>query len=221
MLNQLKKLGRGIVGLFSNEMGAIYRNKLMVQDLKARYVKGCDSVVNLNNQRIEIQAQKKISLEELDKIEDQLKIVVRDLKAVDTKNQASWSNFNVLKAKYESLKNRKESLEATIKQYDTVLDNLNKLIARTKSECEKLKAKYTEVEFNVQTYKNMKRINDVIAVTTDELAETNIDIEQVNDDLRMEIAKFNVRAEEATNEEKTTEEFVTNPDEMQNFINSL
>jgi uncharacterized coiled-coil protein SlyX len=221
MLNQLKKLGRGIIGLFSNEMGAIYRNKLMVQDLKARYVKGCDSVVNLNNQRIEIQAQKKISLEELDKIEDQLKVVVRDLKAVDTKNQASWSNFNVLKAKYESLKNRKESLEATIKQYDTVLDNLNKLIARTKSECEKLKAKYTEVEFNVQTYKNMKRINDVIAVTTDELAETNIDIEQVNDDLRMEIAKFNVRAEDAANEEKTTEEFVTNPDEMQNFINSL
>lgn len=221
MLTQMKKLFHGIIGLFSNEMGSLYRNNLMVQDLKARYVKGCDSVVNLNNQRIEIQAQKKISLEELDKIEDQLKVVVRDLKTVDTANPASVSNFNVLKAKYESLKSRKESLEATIKQYDTVLDNLAKLISRTKSECEKLKAKYTEVEFNVQTYKNMKRINDVIAVTTDGLAETNIDIEQANDDLRMEIAKFNVRAEQAENDEKSSQEFVTNPEDMKNFINSL
>lgn len=220
MLNQLKKIGRGLAGMFSNGMGSIYRTKLMVSDLKARYVKGCDSVVSLNNQRIEIQAQKKISLEELDKVEEQLKAVTKDLKAIDADNQASWSNFNVLKTKYESLKSREASIKTAIGQYDTVLSNLSKLIAKTKSECEKLKEKYTEIEFNVQQFKNMKRINDVIAVTTDELAETNIDIEQLNDDLRVEIAKFNVRAEDSA-QENAPAEFVTNPDDMKKFISEL
>lgn len=219
MLRQLKKLMRGLGAVCSNEMRSIYKSNLMVQDLKSQYLKGCDSVVSLNNQRVEIAAQKRISLEELDKIQRDLEAVTRDLKAVNPEDKTVWNHFNVLKTKYESLKSREASVTAAIKQYDTVIDNLSKIIAKTKSECEKLKEKYTEVEFNVQQYKNMRRINNVISVTTDSLAETNIDVESMNDDLKLEIAKFNVRAEDQEAEQKT--DFVTNPADMKNFIESL
>ena len=220
MLNQLKKIGNGLAALVSNKAGSVYRTNLMVADIKAKYVKGCDSVVNLNNQKIEIQAQRKISLEELDKVEAQIKQVVKDLKSVDVNSISSHGNFNILKSRYEALVARKNSINETISKYNTIIDNLVKLITKTKSECERLKEKYTELEFNVQTYKNMKRINDVIAITTDELVDTNMDVEQLNDDLRIERAKFNVRAEES-NEPEQTDSFMTNPDDMKKFIDSL
>jgi len=219
MVGAIKKLFRGIGAVFSNEMRSIYKSNLMVQDLKSQYLKGCDSIVSLNNQRVEIAAQKKISLEELDKIRRELETVTRDLKAVNPEDKSVWNHFNVLKTKYESLKSRETSVLAALEQYDTVLENLNKIIAKTKSECEKLKVKYTETEFNVQQFKNMRRINDVISVTTDSLAESNIDVESLNDDLKLEIAKFNVRAEDTDNEIKV--DFVTNPADMKNFIDSL
>jgi len=221
MLKQIKKLFRGLLSAISNEAGSIYRTNLLVSDLKGQYIKGCDSVVNLNNQRVEIQAQRKISLKELDNVETELRQVTKNLKAINLEDPSGISTFNVLKSKYDSLTNRKTNLEAAVAQYDSVLENLNKLIARTKAECEKLKDKYTEAEFNVQQYKSMKRINEVIATTTDSLAETNIDVEQVNNDLQLEIAKFSVRAESNDKDNGGEVAYVDDPEAMKAFINSL
>ena len=104
MLKQVKKLGRGILAIFSNKADSIYRTNLIVHDMKERYVKGRESLTDLRNQRIDVKAQKKVNLDEKSALQKEMNSIVSELKTLDVENPNNVKRFNLLKTKYESLK---------------------------------------------------------------------------------------------------------------------
>lgn len=219
MLNSIKKLGRGIVAIFSNKADSVYRTNLMVHDMKARYVKGRQSLNDLRNQVVDIKAQKKVNLDEKSSVQKELSSVVSKLKSLDVENSDNTKRFNVLKTQYDSLKSRIANSEKIINQCDSVLENLTTLITKTESECEKLRCKVDEIESNVRTYKNMKRINEMIKTNTTDLADNEFDVSELNNDVAKEVAKFGVLAEET--KEESDIGYITDKEEMKKFTASL
>ena len=219
MLTTLKKLGRGVAAIFTNNANSVYRTKLMVHDMKARYVKGRNSLTDLKNQIVEVKAQRKVNLDEKTQINKELESVISKLKSLDVDNPDNAKQFNLLKTKYESLKSRLENAEKVIAQCDSVIDNLNTLITKTESECEKLRYKVDEIESNVRTFNNMKRINEMIKTNTSDLADNEFDVSELNKDMQKEVAKFGVLAEETGTESEIG--FITDVNEMKRFKESL
>lgn len=219
MLKQVKKLGRGILAIFSNKADSIYRTNLIVHDMKERYVKGRESLTDLRNQRIDVKAQKKVNLDEKSALQREMNSVVSELKTLDVENPNNVKRFNLLKTKYESLKSRIANSDKIVAQCDSVLENLTALITKTESECEKLKYKVDEIESNVRTYNNMKRINGMIRVNTADLADNSFDVSELDKDVAKEVAKFEVLAEETKTEDETG--YVTDKEEMKRFAASL
>lgn len=219
MLKQVKKLGRGILAIFSNKADSVYRTNLIVHDMKARYVKGHESLTDLRNQRIEVKAQKKVNLDEKSALQKEMNSIVSELKTLDVENPNNVKRFNLLKTKYESLKSRIANSDKIVAQCDSVLENLTTLIMKTESECEKLKYKVDEIESNIRTFHNMKGINEMIQVNTADLADNSFDVSELDKDVAKEVAKFEVLAEEAKSEDKI--EYVTDKEEMKRFTAGL
>lgn len=219
MLKQVKKLGRGILAIFSNKADSIYRTNLIIHDMKERYVKGRESLTDLCNQRIDVRAQKKVNLDEKSALQKEMNSVVSELKMLDVENPNNVKRFNLLKTKYESLKSRIDNSDKIIVQCDSVIENLTALIAKTESECEKLRYKIDEIESNVRTYNNMKRINGMIQMNTADLADNSFDVSELDKDVAKEVAKFEVLAEETKTENETG--YVTDKEEMKRFTASL
>ena len=219
MLNSIKKLGRGIAAIFTNKADSIYRTNLMVHDMKARFVKGHESLTDLRNQKVEVKAQRKVNLDEKAALQKEMNSIVSELKNLDVENPNNVKRFNLLKTKYESLKSRIANSEKIIAQCDSVLTNLDALIAKTESECEKLKYKIDEIESNVRTFNNMKRINGMIRVNTADLADNSFDVSELDKDVAKEVAKFEVLAEETKTEDETG--YVTDKEEMKRFTANL
>lgn len=219
MLNSVKKLGRGIAAIFTNKANSVYRTNLIVHDMKARYVKGRESLTDLRNQMIEVKAQKKVNLDEKFSLQKELDSVVSELKRLDVENPNNVKRFNVLKTKYESLKSRIENSDKIVAQCISVIENLNTLVTKTESECEKLRYKVDEIESNVRTYNNMKRINNMIKTNTSDLADNEFDVSELNNDVAKEVAKFEVLAEDTKSENETG--YVTDKEEMKRFTAGL
>lgn len=219
MLNSVKKLGRGITAIFTNKANSIYRTNLIVHDMKARYIKGRESLTDLRNQMIEVKAQKKVNLDEKNSLQKELNSVVSELKRLDVENPNNVKRFNVLKTKYESLKSRIENSDKIVAQCISVIENLNTLATKTESECEKLRYKVDEIESNVRTYNNMKRINNMIKTNTSDLADNEFDVSELNNDVAKEVAKFEVLAEDTKSENETG--YVTDKEEMKRFTAGL
>lgn len=219
MLNSVKKLGRGITAIFTNKANSVYRTNLIVHDMKARYVKGRESLTDLRNQMIEVKAQKKVNLDEKNSLQKELDSVVSELKRLDVENPNNAKRFNVLKTKYESLKSRIENSDKIVAQCISVIENLNTLVTKTESECEKLRYKVDEIESNVRTYNNMKRINGMIKTNTSDLADNEFDVSELNNDVAKEVAKFEVLAEDTKSENETG--YVTDKEEMKRFTAGL
>ena len=219
MLKQMKKLGRGIAAIFSNKADSVYRTNLIVHDMKARYVKGRESLTDLRNQRVDIKAQKKVNLDETASLQKEMNSVISELKSLDVENPNNVKRFNLLKTKYESLKSRVENSDKIVAQCNSVLQNLDSLITKTESECEKLKYKVDEIESNVRTYNNMKRINGLIRTNTADLADNEFDVSELDKDVAKEVAKFEVLTEETNTEDETG--YVTDKEEMKRFAASL
>lgn len=219
MLNSIKKLGRGIAAIFTNKADSIYRTNLIVHDMKARYVKGCESLTDLRNQKVEVKAQRKVNLDEKSALQKEMGKIVSELKSLDVTNPNNVKQFNLLKTKYESVKSRIENSDKIIAQCDSVLENLTALITKTESECEKLKYKVDEIQSNVRTYKNMKRINGMIRTNTADLADNEFDVSELEHDVAKEVAKFGVLTEESKSENDVG--YVTDAEEMKRFTASL
>ena len=219
MLKQMKKLGRGIAAIFSNKADSVYRTNLITHDMKARYVKGRESLTDLRNQRVDIKAQKKVNLDEKASLQKEMNSVISELKSLDVENPNNVKRFNLLKTKYESLKSRVENSNKIVAQCNSVLQNLDSLITKTESECEKLKYRVDEIESNVRTYNNMKRINGLIRTNTADLADNEFDVSELDKDVAKEVAKFEVLTEET----KTDNEigYVTDKEEMKRFTAAL
>lgn len=219
MLTTLKKVGRGITAIFTNKANSVYRTNLMVHDMKARYVKGRNSLTDLKNQIVEVKAQRKVNLDEKCHLDKELDSIVSKLKTLDVENPDNAKQFNLLKTKYESLKSRIVNADKIIAQCNSVIDNLNILITKTESECEKLRYKVDEIESNVRTFNNMKRINEMIKTNTSDLADNEFDVSELNNDMQKEVAKFEVLAEETESESDIG--FITDVNEMKRFKESL
>jgi len=220
MLKQMKKIGRGILAVFSLKADSLYRTNLIVHDMKDRYVKGRQSLTDLRNQMVDVKAQKKVNLDEKSSVQEELNSVVSKLKSLDVENPNNTKRFNVLKTQYESLKSRIANSDKIIAQCDSVVENLSALITKTESECEKLRCKVDEIESSVRTYKNMKRINEMIKVNTADLSDNEFDVDELTKDVATEVAKFGVLAEESKGETESLG-YVTDKEEMKKFTASL
>lgn len=218
MLNAMKKVGRGIAAIFSNKANSIYRTNLIVHDMKARYIKGRESLTDLKNQIVDVKAQKKVNLDERCSLEKELSSLRSSIKSLDVENPNNAKQFNVLKTKYESVQARIDNADKVIDNCDAVIKNLNALVTKTESECEKLQYKISEIESNVRTYNNMKRINSMIRTNTDNLADNEFDVAELNKDVATEMAKFQVMAEDAGEDPIG---YITDKNEMKRFADSL
>lgn len=218
MMKTLGKIGRGIAGLFIGKANEAYRSGLIVHDMKGRYIKGRDSLQDLRNQKLEVKAQIKVAMEEQAIARKELDGTTRDIKAIDVDNPANSNRFNVLKAKYDSLKSKIDNASRTIEMSKGVLDNLDKMIATTEAECEKLRLKIEEVESNVRTLDNLKRINGMVRSNTESLSDNGFDVEDLERDMRHELAKFSVVSEDI-NDVKPGENLSV--EEMKRFKESI
>ena len=196
MATAFGKIKRGIAGLFISKANEAYRSGLIVHDMKGRYIKGRESLQDLKNQKLEVKAQIKVATEEQAIAQKELETTTRDIKAIDVENPANASRFNVLKVKYDSLKSKVENASRTIEMSNGVLNNLDKMIATTEAECEKLRLKIEEVESNVRTLENLKRINGMVRNNTESLSDNGFDVEDLERDMRHELAKFSVVSED-------------------------
>jgi capsule polysaccharide export protein KpsE/RkpR len=222
-MKSIGKLVRGILAAISNKSNSIYRTNLLVHDMKDRYSRGREALSDLKNQIVDVRAQRKVNMDELSGLRREFQKAVSELKELDVANPDNTRRFNVLKTKYETLKDRIGNSETLVARCDSIIASLNKMVSKTESECETLKCRIDAAESATRTYGNLRRINAMIRDNTKELSDSDFDVSELERSVAEEVAKFEVLSEDAAKEPDVSENsgYVTDSGEMARFKASL
>lgn len=214
-----KKTAKGATAAVVNKTELFYQSNLMLEDMKARYVKGYNSVQTLKEQLIKVMAQKRVNARKYENFNLELANVCEKLKALNTDSNIDVNAFTKLKVQYDSLSMKTNALCKVLANCESSITNLNFAINKITIECETLKYKIDEVETTIEMCNNLKELNSLISINTEDFSGPAFNMDNLNKDLEMEQAKLEVLIEQQAVENEASQ--VSNENDMKQFIESL
>lgn len=214
-----KKTANGAAAVAINQTELFYQSNFLVEDLKAKYIKGYNSAQTLKEQLIKVMAQKRVNDRKYEQVTSEMADVCKKLKSIDFNSSNYANEFSKLKAQYDSLTVKTNTLYKALVNYESSITNLNFTINKINVECEKLKYKIDEVETTVEMCKNLKELNNIISINNEDFSAPVLNTDNLNKDLEFEQAKLEVLIEKQAAENEVKQ--ISTESEMKMFVENL